>query len=254
MVLTLKISVKISNGDKIVTGLKRFEKLFLSNIMKAAKTSNVLVKNQIQYSMKRGTWPPNAADYLKWKSQYGFSTNPLFRTSLLHNSISHKIKHSSDSIGGEIGWYSGARYPGDLKGKIWRGRVPNRGKKNLAPPSGMLGNPKATSDTNYLSQVAYWNEHGTEGTASTVRVSFQVKNGFRRDKQGNSRQKYKNRYYDKQVYSLSGRPPRPFVARAVPAATDHIETNFVMAMRKTTNSVFGRGRASVAKVLEDAPF
>ena len=248
------VRVKISNGDKIVSGLKRFDKLFLSSTMKAAKTSNLLVKNQIQYSMKRGMWPPNAADYLKWKTHYGFSRNPLFRTSLLHNSVSHKVKHSNNSIGGMIGWYSGARYPGDLKGKVWKGRVPNRGKKNLAPPSGMMGDPKASSDTNYLAQVAYWNEHGTDGTSKTVRVAVQFKNGFRRTKSGNYNQKYKNRYYDKQVFTLSGRPARPFVAGAVPAATDHIYTNFAGAIRKSITAALGRGKGSASRVLEDAPF
>jgi hypothetical protein len=119
----------------------------------------------------------------------------------------------------------------------------------------MLGDPKSSSDTNYLAQVAYWNEHGTDGKSSTVRVALQFKNGFRKTKAGNVRQKYRNRYYDKQEFTQSGRPPRPFVQSSVSAAIDHIHSNFSSAIMKAVSSALGKGgKASVGRAIEEIPF
>lgn len=250
----MKISVKINNGDSIVKGFAMFGKIFLTNATKAAKSTNKNFKEFIQDSMN-SDWPLNEKDYLTWKSTHGYATRPLFRTSLLHNSVSHEIKWGQDFIKGQIGWHEGARYPGKLKGKIWKGRVPNRRKKDLPAPSGMLGDKKSEDDTNYLAQVALWNEKGTEGVGSTTKVPYRMKNGFRRNKSGTVRQRYKTRYYEKFVYSSSGRPPRPFVERAFSTNSDLPFVLFSAALDKTLVRTFKTaGKSKPVAVVDSVPF
>ena len=253
----MKISIKIKGGDKIVNGLKRFERSFLSNATKAGKETNKNFKQFLQDTMNDGGWQPNAENYLSWKSWSGYSTRPLFRTSLLHNSIAHELKWGKDSLRGQIGWHEGARYPGELKGKVWKGRVPNKRKKKLEPPSGMYGNPQSSTDTNYLAQVAEWNEKGTEGAVGTVKVPVSVRNGFRKNKRGDATQKWRTKYYNKQVYTSPGRPPRPFVARTFNEHKDLPFILFSLAMDKTVASMFGRaGRAKApsSPIADSVPF
>lgn len=252
----MKIAVKFTNADKIIGGIKRFEKTFLSATRAAGKNANLLAKESIKDSMQ-SMWPPNAPDYLSWKRSNGYGTVPLFRTNLLYNSISHELKMGQDTIKGQIGWHEGARYPGDLKRKTWKGRVPNRRKKDLGAPTGMHAEPTSNHDTNYLAQVAVWNETGTEGKTKTKRIAFAIKNGFRKNKRGDAKQKFRNRYYDVQTYEPSGRPPRPFVERAFVVASDMIYNSFTIALDKTVSTMFGRyGKAKrvSSPIRNDVPF
>ena len=252
----MKIDVKISKeADRITRGLRRFERTFLQNIAKKSKNANFLIKNQIQYSMKRGDWPANAEKYLNWKRSHGYSSSPLFRTNLLYNSISTEIKWGNNSVKGQIGWNEGARYPGDLQNKQWKGRVPNRRKKDLSAPSGMLGYPMTSHDTNYLAQVAEWNEKGTEGIYKSSTVTKTMRNGFRKAKNGEMKQRFRTKSYEKLITVQSGRPPRPFVARSTEAACEIVEVAFMAAIRDSLETVFKSVQKKTSGVAESAvPF
>ncbi len=248
----MKIRVKIpAESRAIVRKLRNFEKNFLSQTQMAAKQTNRELRQAIRSSMQDGEWDANEPIYLKWKSQYGYATRPLFRTSLLYNSISHELKRKQDGMVGQIGWHEGARYPGDLKGKVWKGRVPKTRRKLLAAPSGPHGPRMTSHDTNYLAQVAYWNERGEGGVYKTERVARRIKNGRYRN-----RQKYRNRYYDKTVVVQYGRVARPFVEAAFNESDIMAVSNFQIALNKTLRSVFGRGKMSKGALspVEDIPF
>ena len=231
----MKIKVSISgDGKAIAARLRKFEKSFLAQTRIAGKESNRELSRSIRTSMDEGGWPQNDPDYLKWKSLYGYATRPLFRTSFLHNSVSHELKMVKDGLKGQIGWHEGARYPGDLKGKVWRGRIPKTRRKPLAPASGPHGPRKTSFDTNYLAQVAYWNEHGEGGVYKLERVARRVRNGRVRN-----RQKFRSRYYDKKVCVQFGRIARPFVAKAFEESDVVPGVNFQLALEKTIASMFG---------------
>ncbi len=248
----MRIKVRISaEGKAVPVKLRRFEKNFLTYTRTAGKQTNKDLVQALKASMKDGEWQHNEEKYLKWKSYSGYSTMPLFRTSLLYNSISQELKLEQDGLAGRIGWHEGARYPGELKGKVWKGRVPNRRRKLLAPPSGPHG-PRLTShDTNYLAQVAYWNEHGEGGIYKRERVARRVKNGRFRN-----RQKYRNRYYDKIVVAQYGRIARPFVEAAFNESDLIPVINFQTALGKTLNAIFGRrkGNKGMSLHVNDIPF
>lgn len=231
----MKIKVRITGDGKAIVGrFKKFEKSFLAQTRIAGKESNKELRRAIRVSMEEGEWPRNEEDYLKWKSLYGYATRPLFRTRFLYNSVSHELRLKKDGMVGQVGWNEGARYPGDLKGKVWRGRVPKTRRKAQATASGPHGPRKTSFDTNYLAQVAYWNEHGEGGVYKVERVARRVRNGRVRN-----RQKYRSRYYDKKFCVQYGRIARPFVERAFNESDMIPGVNFQLALDKTIASMFG---------------
>lgn len=234
-----------------MANLRKFEKNFLVQTRIAGKQSNTEIRRSLRNSMKDVEWPANEPNYLRWKSLYGYSTRPLFRTSLLYNSIGQELKLKSDRVIGQIGWHEGARYPGDLKEKVWKGRVPSVRRKSLAPASGPYGPRMTSNDTNYLAQVAYWNERGEGGVYKVERIARRVRNGRYRN-----RQKFRSKYYDRSICVQLGRTARPFVANAFNESDVIPGSNFEIALSKTVKAMFGgaRGPARASSPVEDVPF
>jgi len=135
----------------------------MSELNRAATGVEQLIVRTMRTVMEHGGWPPNEEEYRKWKERQGYSSNPLFRTHLLYNSIARKrVSFGPSMISGQVGWWSGARYGGLLHRDTYKGRVPKNRRRYLGKPQ---GGKKSMFDTNFLADVARWNEEGARSHA-----------------------------------------------------------------------------------------
>ena len=157
----MKIRIRISNLQEVKRFHRRvnlFGQVFMRNLRTAQRQAGRDMVRFMRAVMEDEPWIPNADAYRDWKRHHGYATVPLFRTSLLANSISHQAgSFSPQKISGQIGWYSGAQYGGQLQEKIYSGRVPRRRRTFRTPQSMSF----STRDTQMLADVAYWNETGS---------------------------------------------------------------------------------------------
>ena len=156
----MKLTIKIKKPDlAFLQRGKNFENIFNGILIKTSKQVGLEIVKLMRKTMETGGYAPNESKYLFWKTTSGYGTEPLFRTNLLANSIASETKiNLPNSIGGEVGWHSGARYPGNLQSRQWKRGVPKRRKKDLGIPFEVEF--KSHYDTNTLAQVAAWNEFG----------------------------------------------------------------------------------------------
>lgn len=174
-------------------------------------------------------------EYAAWKATHGYNTDPLFRTNLLANSIASELKiNLPNSIGGEVGWHSGARYPGKLQGRQWSRGVPRRRRKDLGTPNTEAGS-MSHHDTNFLAQVALWNETGAGQRSNVSEKSYDVKNG--RTPKGTQKWRTKTRMI-KEI-TRTGRIARPFVSTTTTEVTDIVYERYVDATHKAFARVYG---------------
>ena len=122
--MKLKIKVKKSS-IKFLDKARNFENVFNGVLIRASKEAGAKIVKTMKEVMVAGPWEPNDPEYREWKAYRGYNTKVLFRTNLLYNSIAHEtIVNLPKSIGGEVGWHSGATYPGYLQRRQWTRAVP----------------------------------------------------------------------------------------------------------------------------------
>lgn len=231
----MKLTIKIKKPDlKFLQRGKNFENIFNAVLIRTSKQLGKEIVKAMRNIMESGEWEPNEPEYAAWKATHGYATEPLFRTTLLAKSIASGMKiNLPNSIGGEVGWHTGARYPGNLQMRQWARGVPKRRKKNLGLPT---ETPRMShSDTNYLAQVARWNEDGAGQISKFHEEQYQVKNGL--TKKGTQKFRMKTRV-TKELLRL-GRLPRPFVATTREEVADIVYERYVDATRKAFARIYG---------------
>jgi hypothetical protein len=233
----MKLKIKINRDSlKFLQRGKNFENIFNGVLIKSSKQLGVEIKKIMQETMKSGGWEANEPKYKAWKAASGYSTNPLHRTNLLSNSIAHELKISlPNSIGGEVGWHSGARYSGNLGKRQWTRGVPKRRKSNLGSPDTEVSR-FSHSDTNFLAQVAKWNEDGAGQVATHKTEHYSTKNGLTR----RGTQKYRIKTRTISTIIRQGRTARPFVAKTREEVIDLVYERYVAATTKAIGRVYGK--------------
>lgn len=232
----MKLKLKINKADlKFLDRGRNFENIFNGVLIRSSKQLGAEIVKIMRDVMKDGGWGSNEPKYKDWKAMHGYGTNPLFRTSLLYNSIASEVKiNLPSSIGGEVGWHPGARYPGNLEKRQWTRGVPKRRKKDLGAPD--TGSSRFShSDTNFLAQVAKWNEGGAEQVATHRTEQNQVRNGLTR----RSTQKHRIKTRTISTTIRQGRPPRPFVATTRDEVIDLVFERYVDATKKGLARIYG---------------
>jgi hypothetical protein len=233
--MKLKIGVKKSSL-KFLARARNFENILNGALIRASKESGAEIVKIMKEIMKVTPWAKNDPQYKAWKASHGYATDPLFRTNLLYNSVSHEtIVNLPKKIGGEVGWHSGARYGGNLGQRQWTRAVPKRRKKDLGPPDTEVGR-YSHKDNNYLAQVAEWNEYGMGQRVTHTEETYTVRNGRKRS----GEQRYKTKVRSKYTLSRMGRHPRPFVARTKDKIPDKVFVIFKSATMKVFDRIYGK--------------
>jgi len=213
----MKLKIKIRKEDlSFLQRGKNFENTFNGVLIKASKGLGKKIVSEMKATMDSNGYEPNTPEYQAWKSLYGYDSRPLFKTNMLYKSIASEVKiNLPNTVGGEVGWHPGARYPGNLQNRIWARGVPKRRRKAMGEPDRSIG-PKNNTDTNYLAEVALWNNNGMGERVKHTETPYRAQNGwnYRKGKDGGrvrSTQRFRTRTFVKTITTRSGRKARPFV-------------------------------------------
>ena len=242
----MKLSIKIRKEDlSFLQRGRNFENTFNGVLIKTSKAIGKEIVNELKSTMDNNGYDPNTPEYAAWKSLYGYDSRPLFKTNMLYKSIASEVKIAlPNSIGGEVGWHPGARYPGNLQNRIWKRGVPKSRRKTMGAPDTNIG-PKNNTDTNFLAQVALWNNNGLGEQVKHTETPYRAKSGWNYKRDPNNRrirttQRYHTRVLVSTITTRSGRKARPFVTdtRDKPEVQNMVLQRYYAATQSALSRVY----------------
>jgi hypothetical protein len=149
------MTISITGIQELAKKFRLFPTVFRGQLLKAANESGRVLKGAAQARFGSSSLKPNAAKYLKWKLEQGFSGAPLTRTFLLRQSVT--FRRDTAQFGGFVGISAGLHYPGWLRNS-YKGGAKKR--KSKGPHRGVTQGFFSRRDTRPLNYVMGLHEEG----------------------------------------------------------------------------------------------